>query len=154
VFEFSSVVVALLAPPTIALMQADPGQPSATLPVAPVPRLVDPYPDLPPLSDLARLPSADIAADWCRLQRKFVEEANAKSWDESLTPQLRAKYDRLGTEVMKNSWWASAILGAHQESLSEYDRRNFLSHLRRMEGYYTGRWPPPVPVGLMPENNP
>ena len=90
VFAIMAVLVAVLAPPVIAWLQASPLADPGALPVGgPGTPRGDPFPNLPPLSELARLPSADIVADWWRLQRAVMEEAKARMDDRTLPPELR-----------------------------------------------------------------
>jgi hypothetical protein len=143
-----AVLVAILAPPVIAWLQAAPlggdlGPPRA-----------DPYPNLPPLSELARLPSAEIAKDWGRLQKVVRAEAIAKWHDRTLPAQLSNRYKEIASETRKRMEWVRRICIAHDPTADECTRRNCILGLQGYEAYYTGRWPPPVPVELMPENKP
>ena len=140
-------ILALLVPPILGGHQAAPignrGVPA-----------IDPFPNLPPLSERARLPSADIAAHWSRIQRTVFDDAQAKSADPALPRQLQSKYEDLAFEISKRILWVSNIQGAHDPNLDECTRRNCIAYLQGYEAYWTGRWPPPVPVELMPEDKP
>jgi hypothetical protein len=146
-FLILAVLFAMLVPPSIAWHQAaaigDPGVAA-----------VDQFPNLPPLSELARLPSADIAAHWSRIQRTVLDDAQAKSANPALPRQLQSKYEDIVFETSKRMSWVNSIIGAHDSNLSERLRRSCIEHLQGYEAYWTGRWPPPVPVGLMPEEKP
>jgi hypothetical protein len=150
---FLVVLLAILAPPVIALLPAasigDPGVP----PVAPG---IDMFPDLPPLSDLARMPSGEIAAGWYKLQRAVMDELQAKGPDATLPPQLRSRYHRIINEVGDRMIGYNYIIAAHDKSYSERDRRHFLAYLRHrnMQAYETGVYPPPLTFGLMPQKQP
>jgi hypothetical protein len=152
-FALFAVFVAIFGPPVIALLRAasigDPGGP----PVAPS---ADPFPDLPPLSDVARLPSVEIAADWYKLQRAVMDEAQAKACDLTLPRQLRSRYEDIILETSKRMGWCNYILAAHDKTQTELDRRHFLNHLKNtnIRAYNTGRWPAPVPFELIPDKKP
>jgi len=119
---------------------------------APATPAVDPFPQLPPLSELSRLPSADIAADWSKIQRTVFDDARAKANDPKLPRQLQSKYEDICFETGKRMLWVNKIRAAHDKGFSEQDRRHCLNYLQGFEAYYTGKWPPPVPVELMPED--
>lgn len=125
-----------------------PGQPLAGLPRP------DPFPHYPPLSELRRLPTRDIAAGWMRLQQNTLAEADAKADDMALSRELRSKYQDLKFETMNRMLWCMKICRAHDNNLSERVRRNCLNWLSGMDAYYTGKWPAPVPLELMPEKDP
>src|SRR5262249_14147550 len=70
-FCLVSLVVAVLLgvflPPALAFWK-----------VTPRPRVCDPYPELPPLSDLALLPTPEVITEWKNLQTKAVKAEEAK----------------------------------------------------------------------------
>jgi hypothetical protein len=138
-----AVLVAILVPPAIALIYAAPQAPP-----------VDPFPGLPPLSELARLPSADIAAHWSRIQHTVMHDAIAKSNDPSVARPLQSRYEDIAFETSRRMTWVNYILCARDPNASECLRRNCIFHLQGFDAYYTGLWPPPVPVEMIPENNP
>jgi hypothetical protein len=153
VFAIFAVFVAISVPPAIALLRAAPvGDPGAP-PVAPI---GDPFPDLPPLSDLARLPSAEIAENWSKLQRAVMNEAQAGMDDPTLPRQLQSRYEDIVVEVGKRMSWSNYIIGAHDITQPERMRRHFLQYLKviNIDAYNTGVWPPPVPFEMIPEKKP
>lgn len=145
-----AAISGILVPPAIVLLGAAPLS-SVKVPLAPP---VDPFPNLPPLSELARLPSADIAAHWARIQRTVFDDATAKSNDPTLPRKLQSRYEDIAAETIKRMVWLGYIQGAHDLNISERLRRNCLMHLQGMDAYYTGKWPAPVPLELVPEEKP
>jgi hypothetical protein len=152
-------ILALLVPLLLAwfenplLATLSPGSKASPI-EGPAPPQDDPYPSLPPLSALERLPSADTAAKWGKLQRAVMDMAQAKIRDENLPLQERSKYQDIIGETGERMLWVSMISIARDPSQDEQIRRCCIENLQGYEAYWTGRWPPPVPVGLMPEEKP
>ena len=114
------------------------------------PPQVDPYPYLPPLSALERLPSLEIATKWGKLQRAVRKEAIAKMDDWQLSPPLRKRYQVIADETRNRMDLVTEIVLAHDTNLDECTRRYAIGRLQGFNAYWTGRWPPPIPVELIP----
>ena len=110
----------------------------------------DPYPQLPPLSALERLPSLEIATKWGKLQRAVRKEAIAKMHDWALSPTLRKRYQVIADETRNRMDLVTEIVLAHDTNLDECTRRYAIGRLQGFNAYWTGRWPPPVPFELIP----
>jgi hypothetical protein len=147
-----AVFLVLIVGPALAVVairrDGDPPPPSALVEEQ-VPDFVDPYPNYPPLSELKRLPAANVAADWMKLQRKVIDEAKAKLADPKLELRLQVAYERLMREVARRMGWCNKIIAAHDTNLGDYWRKNCLAYLSGVDAYYTGCWPEPVPTELI-----
>jgi hypothetical protein len=144
----AALVFARLQPFLSALLAPAPQRPSNG---GPVPPQDDLYPMLPPMSALERLPSAEIAAEWGKIQRRVMDEAQSKIRDPKLPRRLWGRYQDIISETSKRMSWVSMICMAHDSNLDECMRRNCILNLQGYEAYLTGHWPDPVPSELIAE---
>jgi hypothetical protein len=116
---------------------------------------VDPYPHLPPLSDLARLPSPEACAEQVRRHDRHLERLDelAAAW-----PERRADFARWRAETEKNRFLWQVLKETEAASKREWrsaeQRREDLGRWRWWvgEGLYRQGWTPPeVPACLYPE---
>jgi len=107
----------------------------------------------PPLADAGRLPGLESLQRDCEVAGQYYHWAKKQAdwWGESGNPT--AEYWRQAAAEAYLLWhWHYLARNARTFGYAEDYRRDCLDELRAMsrEAYYSGNWPPAVPVWRLP----
>jgi hypothetical protein len=115
---------------------------------------LEPFPTLPPLTDIYLLPPEGVLKSWLKEITHARSVVGPRLHDRTLPSPKRLAYRAFANRLSKSEDRVLAMKMAHDATRSTKERRLRLHFLRQSfpEEYNSGRWNPPVPLELLPED--